>query len=489
MATLNNTCVFCKCRVCSGIRSTVDQIFQTLHIYGWMLDVYVVDFFQDNLWNRLPAVWRNFLEEITSEEIGKWILKESGSKRVWPLSLLALRTFVESAEICRDHRKECILKCSVNNYSNHNDLIKNLVKNKEPELSGIDVQFNNIFKKRIKKKKKYEIDVISQITADCAKITNCECIVDIGAGMCHLSRILAYKYNLNVICVEQNELLLENARKWDEQLVASLIKYIPDFCERKSTYISLQVGISSAERRQLADRLTNIFIKDFNITNEKNGFGLVGLHPCGDLASTLLRLYSTDERARFICIVGCCYMKLSLSERDEKGYPMSQYFAIKEYNNKLSYAALEIACHALEKHCDKLKTNSYEDLKVHAYRAVLEYLLIEKNPNLRHTQLKNTKVKEDTTFKQYCEIATQNLELNNRPTDLDFERTDVKNYLQQWKRVLLFGSLRLLLAPLVETLVLFDRFLYLSESNLSPSLKAQFDARFSPRNLLLISMK
>jgi hypothetical protein len=52
------------------------------------------------------------------------------------------------------------------------------------------------------------------------------------------------------------------------------------------------------------------------------------------------------------------------SEHTEKGYPMSQYFTIKEYNNKLSYAALEVACHALEKHCDKLKTNGCEGLKV-----------------------------------------------------------------------------------------------------------------------------
>ena len=65
----------------------------------------------------------------------------------------------------------------------------------------------------------------------------------------------------------------------------------------------------------------------------------------------------------------------------------------------------------------------------------------------------------------------------------------MKDRLQQWKRVLMFGSLRLLLARLVETLVLLDRFLYLSEQNLSPSLKAGFDSRVSPRNILLVSIK
>jgi len=40
-------------------------------------------------------------------------------------------------------------------------------------------------------------------------------------------------------------------------------------------------------------------------------FGLVGLHPCGDLAPTLLQLFSACEEAKFISIVGCCYMKMT----------------------------------------------------------------------------------------------------------------------------------------------------------------------------------
>lgn len=52
----------------------------------------------------------------------------------------------------------------------------------------------------------------------------------------------------------------------------------------------------------------------------------------------------------------------SPNNSDDLGYPMSQYL-LKSTNHKLSYAALEVACHAIEKHCDKLKTDNY-DLKV-----------------------------------------------------------------------------------------------------------------------------
>lgn len=45
------------------------------------------------------------------------------------------------------------------------------------------------------------------------------------------------------------------------------------------------------------------------------------------------------------------------------GYPLSKYLS-SFANYELSYMALEIACHAIESYCDKLKTGNYEDLIV-----------------------------------------------------------------------------------------------------------------------------
>lgn len=70
------------------------------------------------------------------------------------------------------------------------------------------------------------------------------------------------------------------------------------------------------------------------------------------------------------------------------GYPLSKYLS-SFANYKLSYTALEIACHAIESYCDKLKTGNYEDLIVKyiiyseiCHRAVIiklcfRYMLIE----------------------------------------------------------------------------------------------------------------
>lgn len=68
-------------------------------------------------------------------------------------------------------------------------------------------------------------------------------------------------------------------------------------CSGKIDHVSMAVN---------ADNIDGQMIND--LTEE---FGIIGLHPCGDLATTLLRLYSFNEKAKFICVVGCCYMKLT----------------------------------------------------------------------------------------------------------------------------------------------------------------------------------
>lgn len=49
------------------------------------------------------------------------------------------------------------------------------------------------------------------------------------------------------------------------------------------------------------------------------GFVLVGLHTCGDLGPTIVKLYSEMPDARALLSVGCCYMKLT-----EATFPQSR---------------------------------------------------------------------------------------------------------------------------------------------------------------------
>lgn len=96
---------------------------------------------------------------------------------------------------------------------------------------------------------------------------------------------------------------------------------------------------------------------EMDLPGSVNVYGLVGLHPCGDLGPLLLKHFVNCKNVRFLCLVGCCYMKLT-----PEGYPMSKY--VKSLNSGLSYPSREISCHAIEVYRDRLRQGNYEDLKV-----------------------------------------------------------------------------------------------------------------------------
>ncbi|XP_033211699.1 protein RRNAD1 [Belonocnema kinseyi] len=487
MDETKTTCDYCNCDVCDKVRSDLEKIFRVLDIYGWLLDSYIVDFFLEDLWNKLPGEWQNTLDVVSPQELGKWILGEA-CERVWPLSLMALREVIRSLVINRNHNEGEAIKCkkrssegkSFNSLEELDSVNSNLYVN--------DSKFNNLFIKHVKTKKRYEIEKMSQILGDCALKANCKCVVDIGAGMGHLARVLAFKYGFSVTCVEQDPLLTAQAKKCDEQFLTSLRKYNPN-CNGKLQHVSMTVNVNDSGE-EVVNYLTKSFESEQTLITKRKELGLVGLHPCGDLATTLLRLYSNCAEAKFICIVGCCYMKLTRSgdKFALKGYPMSQYVSTLD-NNEISFNALEVSCHAMEKHCDKLKEERFSDLIVHTYRAALEYMLVQKSSKLRRIQVNSVKVKNGMCFEQYCKAAVANLEPHKQPEDFYYTQPKIIQFLSEWNRVLVFGSLRLMLAPLVETCVLLDRFLFLSEKKLGPSLKAEFDCRVSPRNFVLISSK
>ncbi|XP_028048622.1 protein RRNAD1 [Monomorium pharaonis] len=411
--------------------------------------------------------------------------------RVWPLSLLALRQVARNLQLSRDHRTdESAWRCDRRRKFSDSSSENIVLENKKEGSRDTPDKRDNLLLKHVKIKKRHEIQQIARVCADCARKSDTRCIVDVGAGMGHLARSLAFKHGLHVMCIEQDALLSQRARKWDRELLMTLHKHWPDLSINAPQHVSIKLESTSSDQSGTVEDIRRIFIDNFNLNAGESGFGIVGLHPCGDLAATLLRLYASRCEPRFICIVGCCYMKLTLENSADvaNGYPLSKYLS-SFARHELSYTALEVACHAIESYCSKLKTGNYEDLIVHAYRAALETILIKRNSQLRHSQVRNVKVTRPITFEQYCMAATSDFEPNLRPEDSDFQNPQIKIYLCQWQQIVIFGALRTMLAPLVETVVLLDRFLYLSENDLSPVLKPIFDPRLSPRNFLLFSMK
>lgn len=230
-------------------------------------------------------------------------------------------------------------------------------------------------------------------------------------------------------------------------------------------------------------------------------FVLTGLHACGDLSSTLLRHFVHCPHVRGITSVACCYMKITTRESptppglvqcpgslphppSQFGYPMSA--RVKGLpGHRLSYKAREGSCHAIEDYVRRLREGS-ELLRTHCYRAMLESFIRDVRPDLRRAGIQTIKKAHLLTFTEYARLGLPRVGL---PPDLPLDPARVEAMLKHQSRVVVFFSLALLLAPVVETLVLLDRIIFLQENGVDSQLVPLFNPNFSPRNFVLVALK
>ncbi|XP_070768549.1 methyltransferase-like protein 25B [Enoplosus armatus] len=244
---------------------------------------------------------------------------------------------------------------------------------------------------------------------------------------------------------------------------------------------------------------------------EENGqrgypdFVLTGLHACGDLSATLLRHFVNCPHVRGITSVACCYMKITTKENptppglvegpapptpgqeslpSEFGYPMSSWVRGLP-GHQLSYKAREGSCHAIEDYVRRLREES-ELLRTHCYRATLETFIRDTRPDLRRAGIQTIKKAHLLPFTEYARLGLARVGL---PPGLPLDPERVEAMLKRQGRVVVYFSLALLLAPVVETLVLLDRMIYLQENGVDSQLVPLFDPNISPRNFVLVALK
>lgn len=439
------------------VEKQLENCYELYKYFEWLTDAYVLDFYNEECWQKLPNCWQKDLECLDPMSISNILsFKEQlAIKKVLPLSLLSLRRFVQHFDIPRQQRIYAPRKW--------------------------DDKLEKLLWKHMKPKKQHEIKTLAHITYENAVKANCQHVVDVGSGLGHLCRSLAYGYGLKVCGIEAQKALGESARKLDSQFESFARKIQPEQTFHTPVHVNMLIT---------AELTASAFVEVIKIaigeSNMIGGLGIVALHACGDLCSYLLKLYDASEKIRFLNIVGCCYMKLSLLTTDMfGGYPMSCH--AKQKQVEMTYNSREVACHAIENYVERLNNNLYWQLKVHSYRAALEFLLKKYHPEFCQSALSSVKYSENLSFHDYCEKALKKLSVN-----FDRNRTsspEVKTCLNDWNKVVIFYSLRLLLAPIVETIVLLDRYLFLLESSENCDLIPAFNPKLSPRNHVLSAIK
>ncbi|XP_058831009.1 methyltransferase-like protein 25B [Topomyia yanbarensis] len=453
----------CNELLVANLQDKIQQSFELLSSYDWLINSYVLDFYVDNHWERLPPCWKSCFERLEIGKLKDLLLVDSRTenRNVWPLSICALRVFFR--QFCLSRKLELHPKDS-------------------GKRTRLHEHYQKLFHKSVKLKKRHEIEKFCDDCQRTGKEAEVEYLVDVGSGQGNLARTLAYGYGFKVCCIEQDEQLTKAAKVKDEQLSSSLKKQFNVELSNHPIHLSRKVDLEKIEPEQFLQMIRD----SFNVEKESPfRFGLIGLHPCGDLAVFLIKLFLSCPEAKFIKLVCCCYMKLSTQDQKSQnyGFPLSEFS--KSRCLRLNYEALEIACHAIEQYCNKLDGH-YDELKVHAYRAAIEKIIVKLHPTLKHSGLKSTKV-TDMSFQLYCDKATSGLGIELPQAEVGSK--DVQSDLNHWERVVKFYTLRLMFAPLIESVVLYDRLLFMLEQGISSKIEVIFDPICSPRNHALTGCK
>lgn len=440
--------------------------------------------------------------------------------------------------------------------------------------------------KGMRPKKRHEVERLADLIYRVCVAHDCPNVLDLGCGQGYLMQVLAYYYKLDVLGVDssslqtngakkrahQTQLLMRSLFRKNKQIDQSQVDLTPVFMTLIcpiDTSINMARLASIAEADVIANPPPPPVASDYQpkkfealpfrqapvhpLLSEK-GVVLVGLHTCGDLAPTTLRLFHESPTVKAMINVGCCYNLMTETTGTESegtehehsssasaqkcddsgdcdktkhhigGYPLSS--VAKTAMPQLTRTARVLACQSVCKrqsqvdrtlraqqakeqgNSDEIEDGADEDEEegigflpidlVHrsqVFRAVLQYIYEEHYENQTNNYSGQYSREYLNTFAKYC---THLIKRQNMPTKLTDDEIE-----QVWKRhgepiyhkLVAFDNLRVCLSPVIETLILKDRLLFLQEQNAATHSNFQhasfpiFDASISPRNMAFLSSK
>ncbi|XP_038842938.1 methyltransferase-like protein 25 isoform X4 [Salvelinus namaycush] len=231
---------------------------------------------------------------------------------------------------------------------------------------------------------------------------------------------------------------------------------------------------------------------------------MVGLHTCGDLAPSTLRMFVAKRELLSVCSVGCCYHLLSeefdptrqghymaRGERKECpsssvcGFPLSGY--LREQSWFCGRNARMSACLALER-VSKGQGIQMESL---FYRAVLHVILRDHYSSFKSEKRVGNVYSKATSFVDYVWRALRRLELDESKLSDGVIQGYHDTYRPRMVEMEAFNMLKVTLAPCIEGLILLDRLCYLKEQEdvAFSTLVQLFDPLLSPRCYGVVGVK
>ncbi|XP_075165375.1 putative methyltransferase-like protein 25 [Haematobia irritans] len=380
-------------------------------------------------------------------------------------------------------------------------------------------------KEFLSEKKRHEVEITASLINDLIRgiLPNYEAvvIVDAGDGKGYLSSRLALEYHYKVLGIDSNPSNTENAIERNKKLKRAWkglkeraeleskgitpprrgrqkqITQCTDGSDKTTTDSNLSDNYKTIDKFITTNMdLPALIAENYPESPEQSAICLTGLHTCGNLAATCLKLFHNQPQCKLLCNIGCCYHLLKemysgqeyfgnkhISDLNQEiGFPLSSY--LQKKNVKLGRNARMLAAQSIE------RTRSSKELPNISlfYRSLFEVLVCEYHPELKDS-VQVGKLKKFENFAQYVELCKKKYpELDNIPNE---RVNSLQDEAQAYKYFLdMFYLLRMTFAPVLESIILLDRLLYLQECGHNKSyLIAAFDAVVSPRRFAIVSIK
>ncbi|CAB3408195.1 unnamed protein product [Caenorhabditis bovis] len=315
--------------------------------------------------------------------------------------------------------------------------------------------------KRIKRKKQHEIDRIVELIKQIReKFSEIDSLIDIGAGVGHLSRVVAMNLDLAVMAVDGDEQFTIAAHSLDETVIGQSLRNI-----------NCPIRFTSFVTDDLAAK-----IDEFS----QNEAILVGLHTCGDFSTTILNIFCKSRKAKSLILLGCCYHKqfqcfhfcqpgAQVSQNNDLNsiglFPLSK----KWKGVELGYVAREMSCHTNE----NLRIIVRDKPNFTRYaRAHLEKWITKISDNIDDQNIGMCSVNCDpkmTSFEEYIKRASAKRGEHLTERILNKIREDYAKLLKTSLYDLpceyydVTDTIRMIFAPLIETCIIDDRVEFLRE--------------------------
>ncbi|XP_057313192.1 probable methyltransferase-like protein 25 [Hydractinia symbiolongicarpus] len=422
----------------------IEQLTNFLRKHWKLINLHMNDFIIDNLWD----IYLDVTAESSEEDF------------------IATCNHLGFIGCCYSNQKCCVQQCLG---GNNNTKISH-----ETASSSL-----NTF---TSEKKYYEVQKLAPSIYKTANRILCNQVVDLGSGKGYLGEYLAAEYHVNVLGVEGSSNHTTSAHSMHTKMIKAGKRM------KENEFFKTVVSSVSSETIEGSDDFVKLLCQHLrqhdSASEELQGAVLTGLHACGDLTSTAIKLFMKEEYFQALHIVGCCYNLIT--DHQETGFPMSKYLNNQDF--KLGKNAKMLACQCPE----RWKATSQTLGESLLYRAILEKILQDKD--IKREVLTDVRFRsvgrKSNSFQAYIKNVAKKL----NPPELKITEEEVDEYLSMyknvWEKMKRYHWLRMQLAPCIEKLILLDRLCCLVESGFaSASIIQIFSSVISPRCYALVCMK